>query len=321
MAKALEQALAKLAENGNVDVEAPEWSNAGDRTLAARAGISVLLFALVVGIVVNAGKLLPSEQTNETLRAAFVQRAEDASTDASNALTKRVRAAKTADASKRALLEAKKAKPAVERTDADKATFRALRATRAADARALRDAISKDELLARQRAMALDDVKLFAPNPDMDLVRAIGIGILALVALLGAAALLSPRNSQMLRIRRVFKPASPSPNPNPNPDEPQVLGLMATGKGVAAGAPGRSTSSSKVGSGIAQAEPALTQGVLAAATLAAGLFGIQNLEGTAETVLNLTLPLIPILGALFTRARVTPTPLVSYDERARVFGM
>jgi hypothetical protein len=290
----LQEALAKVGE-GDVAVQAPEWSNQDGWTLAARAGIALLLFGMVSTVLWNVSDKLPGEARQSAVYDAFQKRGMDASKAAANALEARRDASRELSASRAAAV-------AAQQSGSSPAVLREARRQRAEDRQQLDQRRRNYQHRVAERSAALGDVLTVRPSSDVDLIRALGVGALALIALLGAGALLAPRRSQLLSVKRSVPDAPPA--------VAGVVGIGAAGAGgpalapVGAPAPSRSPGP---GSGVAQDEPALTQGVLAAIALGAGLFGIQNLEGTAELLLNLALPVVPIIGAFFTRARVAPT--------------
>lgn len=301
----LKEALDKITP-GDVAVEAPEWSNRDGRTLVARLCVSVLLFGLVVAVLWNVRDPLPGEQRQDDVLAAFNARAVEATTATAAALQARRSAS--------ALLRQSRAELIAIRKDPSSTTAdrREARQQRDSDLRVAQDRRRVYRQRLAERSSALKDVLEVQPSSDVDSVRAIGVGALALIALIGAGALLAPR-PQTLSVRRVLAP----PPPAPAVGQPTQAGTAGAG-GPAPGATGAGGSPS--GGSVSKSEPALVQGVIAAFALAAGLFGIQETEGTTEILLNIALPLVPIVGALFTRARVAPRPNLSPEERLRLFG-
>lgn len=307
----VEDALARV-HGGNVEVEAPEWANGDGWTLGARAAAAALLLGLVVAVLFNVNDRLPGEKANERVRAVFTTRATEVSDQASAALSARIEAGDEARASKEALKQAKA-------EGAPESVLKPLRNARVSDAGALAESVREHERLVVLRADALDDVLEFAPPPEPDIVRAVGVGVLTLASLLGAAVLLAPRSTQLLKVRRIFAP-QPLAGTTSQPGAGGAGGAGGTPPGGSSPAPSQGgTSGGTSGTGITQKEPAWTQGILAAVALAAGLFGIQELEGNAEKALNVALPVIPLIGAWFTRSRVVARPNLSPEERARLF--
>lgn len=300
----LEKALGKVGDGGDVAVQVPEWSNQGGLILLARAVIALLLFALVSTIVWNVGRDLPGESDQRGLSTALQERAAEATATTATARSALRSATKHFEESTTTLSRSKSLDPP------DPKAVRSARSDRAEARSTLRAKRQVYHRREEQRAAAFEDALGARPSSDIDLVRAIGVGALALLALLGAAALLAPRRSQLLSVRRLFPPV-PGGTPAPEVEEEDVVGGVD-----ASGAPAAGPQPS---AGVTKQEPALTQGFIASAALIAGLFGIQNVEGPAETVLNAVLPLVPIIGALFVRSRVAARPNIRGRERARLF--
>jgi hypothetical protein len=301
----LNQALAKVTE-GDVAVDAPEWSDRNGLALTARLIVAVLLFGLVVAVLWNVRDALPGEHRRDDVSAAFSTRATEATAATAVALEAR-RNARGELLKSRATLKALRNDPSSTLEDR-----RDARDERNADQRVARDARRVYRQRLQERSSALSDVLAASPSSDVDLVRAIGVGALALIALIAAGALLAPR-SQLLSVRRVHAPVAPL----------AAAGQVAQTAAGGAGNPGASpagTDGLPPSASFTKSEPALTQGAIAAVALAAGLFGIQETEGFAEIVLNIALPLVPIVAAMVTRARVVPRPNLSPDERVRLFG-
>lgn len=302
--KPLVAALGKVGGDGDVAIQAPEWSNQGWSTLLARTAIALLLFGLVSTIVWNVGRELPGEGAQLSLSTALHERATEATAAAATALSARRTASKNLKEGKAAVTKAKALDPA------DPDAVRAARADRAEARSKLQAKRHAYHRRAEQRTAAFDDALSARPSSDVDLVRAIGVGALALLALLGAGALLAPRRSQLLSVRRLFPPLAGAPPAS------EVEGDEATDH---VGAAGTAETGPQPNPGVTKQEPALAQGFVASAALVAGLFGIQNVEGPVETLLNAVLPLVPIIGALFVRSRVAARPNIRARERARLF--
>ena len=319
----LEVALDKVGD-GDVAVDAPEWSNQTWLTLVARAVIALLLFLFVAMIVLNVGDELPGEKRNDASATLFENRATEASQAATNALVAR-RAALDKLAKGQATLRAARQERVQAATGGAADSQARTKAVR--DLRTARQQQGKNRLQVvlktrtyRQavaaRSAALDDVIKARPSSDVDLVRAIGVGALAVLALVAAASLLMPRRSQTLSVRRLLPGADGAPG--------SAGDQTGSGKGVTtltAGSSGGVKTQTPATTGISKTEPALTQGFVASAALIAGLFGIQEFEGPAEVLLNIVLPLVPIAGALFTRSRVAALPNIAPAERARLFNV
>lgn len=302
---ALQKALEKVG-GGDVAVQAPEWSNHSGLTLAARTFIAVLLFAFTTMIVVNVGDELPGESgtQDETLSTSFASRATAASDAAARSLKARLRASQRMKQSRAEVSRARQLTPP------DAAAVSSATEERARAREALTLARRKHQQRVAEQSVALEAAAdlnrevAVRPSSDVDLVRAIGLAALALLALLGSVALLVPRRMQLLTIRSLLTTPGNATTGTQGATEAvhEVESVPASSK-----------------TGIASTEPALTQGFFAAAALVAGLYGIQQYEGAAEVALNAALPLVPIVGALFARNRVAAQPHIQGAERVRLF--
>ena len=300
----LTRALNKVGE-GNVAVRAPEWANETWLTLLARAVVAGLLFILVATIVWHVGDELPGEASQKRWSQPFG-----------------VRAAKASDAAADALVARREANSALKRSRARVAAARLLdpprpalvqRATQQRNSDRLQYDLKRRSYRHRveERAAALSDVVAMRPASDVDLVRAVGVGAVVTLAVLGTAALLVPRRGQTLDIRSLGTTVGNGAH-HAGATEPFEDSQSAS-------SPPEPNSGPRPSAGLAEAEPAVTQGFLASIALIAGLYGIQQFEGTAELLLNAGLPLVPIVGALFTRSRVASKPNLKASERIRLF--
>ena len=305
----MQDALEKV-DDGDVAVDAPEWSNQNGWVLGALVLLAALLLGLVATVLWNFDDKLPTETQNIAVVTAFGQRVEQASAAAAGALERRRSAGDNLRTS-RAALAAAKADANTSNEDLQAARQQVATATIS-----LAKARRTYERRLAARSAALQDFLTATPTTDVDLVRAVGIGAITLFARIRAGALLAPRRSQMLSVKRIYPP------PPPPTALPQGTGTSAqtTTPTGATSTPAATAPAIQSNAGPTQSEPALTQGILAAAALTAGLFGIQNTEGVPEALINVALPLIPLLGALFTRARVAPRPHLTPEEQTRLFN-
>lgn len=323
---ALQQALDKVWRGPDIGVEAPEWSNQGDLHLGARTLIAVLLFAFASAIVWNAGNELPGESGQDKRSETLAQRATDASEAAATASADRIAAARELVRARTAWQRARQARTQAGQVPATGARVDLPQARVEWVTARLQANLTRSDHRRRvaEQSAAYDDLLAVRSSSDVDLVRAIGLGILALVALLGAGALLAPRRSQVLSVRRLYPPPVPTtPDPPDGVPQPQDPGTGTPGSGT----PGTGTGAAPTppvtpqpATNLSRSEPAMTQGFLASAALIAGLFGIQHFEGLAENLLNIAIPVVPILGGLFARSRVVAQPNLSAAESARLFG-
>ncbi|MGH8966704.1 MAG: hypothetical protein ACRDXB_15450, partial [Actinomycetes bacterium] len=158
---------------------------------------------------------------------------------------------------------------------------------------------------ARREALRAVEGAAAPRTSDADLVRSLTLGTLALVGLLGAIALLVPRAPQKLKYA-IGDVAGSSGGGN---------GTQQATAGVPVaqqGAPPKDETS------VGAKEPVWTQAVMTAVVLAAGVFGINNTEGLGEHVINVLLPIAPLIGAFFARRKVAPLVNLSAPERARL---
>lgn len=300
----------KKIDSGDVTVQAPEWANDDRRVLWVRAAAATVLIAFVIWIVLNVDTRLPGEGRSGQIESTLVDRAVAASKKAANAEA-------AVFAARRELKESRASFDATR--DDSTATPVSL------EKRKSRRAEDKSELLAKRgdferrtalHVNALEDVAALRSNSELNLVRAVGVGGLALIALASAGAILAPRRSQLLRVGR-HEAQSGRRDPGASPP----AGGAGTGdEGIEVAADPATESPDPADSSLAKSEPALTQGLVASAALIAGIFGIQELRGTSAFLLNIAIPLVPIVGALFTRGRVAARPNISAAERVRLFG-
>lgn len=297
-----------------VTASAPEWSGRTRALTISRLILAVLLLLFGGIFLWQAMDETPGEAN--LAEELFVARAEEASTTAGVALENRRAARAELVDSRRRLVAARTAQRP---TSAGR--VRALIGEVASDKAALERARRNHRVSRQQRAAALDDILAAPDEPsDVDLARVVGLTAIPLIAVVGSVALLAPRRSQPLSLTGV-PPAAPvgSSSAPVRPEAPGPSGRV-TGSTAPDLPAVKGPSSSAAPSSFVQREPAIAQGMVAAAVLIGGVFGIQQTEGTREILLNIAIPLVPILGAFFTRRNVAARPNISEDEKARLFG-
>jgi hypothetical protein len=212
-------------------------------------------------------------------------------------------------------MSAKKVKAAKKAKTAKRAKAARLRHGVAIASRALDRKRAVVTAVAAERATALELVdKATNPPPtsDADLVRSVALALAGLAAVLGAIALIVPR------------PSPPLTFATGNPVGTNTHSVGGGGGGDGAGA-GKDISPEGVRNPIPpvhsddltsapKVEPALTQGIALAVITGLGVFGINATGGAQEQVINLLLPLAPIVGAFFVRRRVTPMAKLQSGE-------
>jgi hypothetical protein len=144
-----------------------------------------------------------------------------------------------------------------------------------------------------------------ARTSDADLVRAFTVGAAALIALLGAVAVMVPRPQQRLHYSLGTVsgdddhrgPPTGGASGGPPARGAQTIPHDLADPPVAAEA--RTYP-------LRKSEPVWTQGILLAGVIAAGVFGINANGGLMEQLINFGLPIAPLVGAYFARRRVVP---------------
>lgn len=310
-----------LPPERSIEVTAPKWAvhgqsadHLGARVLAAAvlAGIAVWL---AVAPLVDAlpGENISIEQTEQLSAAASTavdtatarqQSAALAQADAEDiqriALQDKRRAVKAVAGARRALLQARPDGQGRRLASEDLRAARVSRADATQRANAAKQTIRRaiddwNQAAAGQDAAQDTLVASLSPqSTDADRVRVLALGGVALLSLLSAVALLAPRAEAALSytLRR-----GPPPTEAKTADSPATTRAPAT-----ASKPGTAPKSSFVAR-----EPVVTQAGLTAAALIAGLFGIQVTEGTTEAIINVLLPVLPIVGGFLARRQVWAT--------------
>jgi len=312
-----------LPPDGSIEVEAPKWAVHGQSAdhLVARVLGAAVLAGIAVWVaawpLANAlpGEGISIEQTeglSQTAAAAVnaaatrQQSAEDAQAAAEDtqrtALHDQRQAVKAIAAARRTLISARSGGQGDPRARAELSAARANRVDATQRASTARQAIRRaaddwNQAAARQDA-ALDSLAaaLSPPSTDSDRARVLALGGLALLSLLGAFALVAPRTEAALSytLRRGSPPTAAVP------------GVVAPATTTAQ--PPASKTGGAVKTSFVAREPVVAQAGLTAVALIAGLFGIQVTEGTAEAIINVLLPVLPIAGAFLARRHVWATP-------------
>lgn len=329
--RAIDQSSSRATsgDEWTLDMNAPHWTMR-KRPIGWRVLVAVLLVLFAAVMIAQLQESLPGETAGEaviksqpavarTLLSAAKQQAstatearEKAEVDIATELRNRKRAANEAAT---AVNAAARRAAATERRTANRNLREATARRTHAWAESREAAV--DVRTAMQQLAAAPSLR----TTDGDLVRVAAIGLIALISLIGAVALVAPRSEPNLSYSvRHGKPTSSNDQMPRAADQgraPAAGGAPAdTGitpsSGDSSGSGGPSTS-------VSNKEPIFTQAIVTSAAMIAGLFGIQATEGLQENLLNLALPLVPVGGAFFARRKVAA--LANLDPAVRAqFG-
>lgn len=291
---------AQVAPANSLSVVAPEWAATRPRHMNARfyvrAAVAVVLALLAIALIlVSTTKELPGENpaTRDRLLDPGLATIKTANLVYKEAVTAR-RQARRELAADRAALH-KEDVPSV------RASMRSgvAKAARKNDRKRAAVVAARAELAAGLQLV--DKATASPPTSDADLVRGLALAVMAIGALLGAVALVVPRPQPPL----TFEVGSAAGSEEHDPVA-KGGGGSTTGKDSGDSGPKKSADMSKSANPVSEAEPVSAQAVAVAVIVGMGVFGINNTGGLQEQLINLALPLAPLLGGYFARRRVTP---------------